>query len=106
MSEWQFSKKYTLPSDEEFNERKQDASQYARSLAYRYRPTRKYRSKGTSLKDEEDSVQNTLLEYGHKAYRSVRQESVSGPFGLVFSDLLLTSCSPSKRAPSTAKQRS
>ena len=72
VSEWQFGKKYSLPSDEEFESRKEDAAAYAKQLVFRYFPSRKYRSKGSSsLTDEEDRVQSTLLEYGHKAYRTV-----------------------------------
>lgn len=75
VSEWHFSKKYALPSDEEFEARKTEAAEYARELTFRYRPSRKYRSKGTAyLDDEEDRVQSTLLEYGHKAYRTVPQK--------------------------------
>ena len=75
VSEWHFSKKYSLPSDQEFEDRKGDAAEYARELTFRYRPSRKYKSKGSGyLIDEEDRVQSTLLEYGHKAYRTVPQK--------------------------------
>ena len=54
----------------------QNAAKYTTSLAYKYRPSRKLKNKGGIFDEEEDRVQATLLEYGHKAYREVhRQET-------------------------------
>jgi len=72
-SEWNFKKRYRLPTDRDFDNRKDGAVSYMKAVAYKYRPNRLYRKREDMLEEcEEDRVQSTLLEFGHKAYRTVQ----------------------------------
>lgn len=73
ISEWQFGRSYQLPTDEDLEERKPMATEYALALAARYKPRRKLKNTDRNFKEEGDRVQATLLEYGHKAYRTIAE---------------------------------
>jgi len=75
ISESVFGKDYKLPSDIDFENRKGTAVNFIKGVAYRYRPTRKLRRRGDRSAEEEQQVQSTLLEYGHKAYTAVQTET-------------------------------
>ena len=64
----QFDKRYTMPEDVEFKEKKNTAVEVIGTVKRSYVPKRKFKRHDSSqLRDEESRVQSTLLEYGKKS---------------------------------------
>ncbi|XP_034417070.1 coiled-coil domain-containing protein 93 [Cyclopterus lumpus] len=64
----QFQKTHSLPEDEEFLQRKDEAARTVLDVLEVYKPQRKYRRQRDAgqLLDEESRVHSTLLEYGRR----------------------------------------
>ncbi|XP_070575320.1 coiled-coil domain-containing protein 93-like [Ptychodera flava] len=77
----QFSKHYSTPQDDEFEERKDQCFDSVKNIKSSYKPRRRYRrSHGLRSQDEEMRIHSTLLEYGKKF--GIAQPSKSAKEGL------------------------